>query len=301
MRKLLYFKELNYTKDNMQLLFDNFEVVASDNDIDCDAAILPLGEYWDGGFFMVRPKLQVVASNTTTADHIDTEYCREYGIDVITLEGDPVLDDITAVAELTIGLIIALTRNIIPAAASVEHRGEWFRWPYGRKKMLRKTTLGIIGYGRIGNHVSRFADGLYMDLAHYDISGEYADFIEDVLDVSDIVTVHIPLKGNEKLFDRKIFEQFKDGAYFINTSRGEIVDDEALIWALESGKLTGAAVDVLSGEFKPGFDADKHPLVQYARGHDNLIITPHIGGSTEDAWEMTQRAIVEKLIAYFKR
>ena len=116
--------------------------------------------------------------------------------------------------------------------------------------------------------------------------------------MSDIVTAHIPAENNHDFFCKACFESFKDGAYFINTSRGEIVVEEDLVWALESGKLAGAAVDVLRGEFEPGFRVQDSPLWQYAKEHDNLLITPHIGGSTEDAWEMTQVRIIEKVLEY---
>jgi D-3-phosphoglycerate dehydrogenase len=100
------------------------------------------------------------------------------------------------------------------------------------------------------------------------------------------------------MFDICIFEQFRKDSYFINTARGELVDSDALLSALEQGWIAGAALDVVDGEFVPGFEtrARHHPLIQYAANNTNLIITPHIAGSTRDAWLLTQRRTIEKLL-----
>lgn len=298
---------IGVTERNKQLISDNFVATFFDSEIDV-ALISVGGGYYGEHFFRKFPSLRVVASNTTSDSHIDTEYCREHGIEVITLKDDPILYDITAVAELTIGLIIALTRNVVPASKSVLN-GEWSRWPFGGKKMLKNMSLGIIGHGRIGTHVTEMIRGWFNGCLWYDKPPDVVGFgvsnfpmleIDGLVSHSDIVTVHIPPDDNEGMFNGAMFEKFKHGSYFINTSRGEIVDEIALIEALESGQLAGAATDVLSGEFREDFDADLNPLVQYARKHDNLLITPHIGGSTEDAWEMTQRRVIERVIDFFK-
>ena len=265
------------------------------------------GNVYDAKFIGKYPNLKVIASNTTGDSHIDTAYCKEHGIEVITLKNDDIRYELTAVAELTVGLIIALTRNLIPAINSVE-RGEWDRYPYGGKKMLSDMSIGIVGRGRIGCMVNNVSYDFFKDVLLYDNSDEYKQCreiwgkpsycnLEEVLR-QDIVTVHIPVDGNEGLFDEKMFSKIKDGAYFINTSRGEIVDELALVRALESGKLAGAATDVISGEFEPGFNVKNSPLWHYAQAHDNLLICPHIGGSTEDSWEKTQIRIIEKVLEF---
>ena len=240
-----------------------------------------------------RPK--VIASNTTGDSHIDTEYCKDKCIEVITLKDDDIMYELTAVPELTIGLIIALTRNLMPAINSVK-TGEWDRYPFCGKKMLSEMSLGIWGLGRIGQMIDDYYN-LIPSINVYDSEDCIGSDMDAVLG-SDIVTVHIPVDGNEGLFDEKMFSKIKDGAYFINTSRGEIVDELALVRALESGKLAGAATDVISGEFEPGFNVKNSPLWHYAQAHDNLLICPHIGGSTEDSWEKTQIRIIEKVLEF---
>ena len=297
---LLYTSSLNYTEENLAYLRDYFEIYK--DALECENIEIILGtpyEFYGTPGLDLFPNLKLIASNTTSDSHIDVEYCKSRGIKVLTLEKDPVLEEITAVAELTWGLIICLTRNIIPASRSVLE-GKWSRWPYGGPKMLSRMTLGVVGcYGRLGKMVLKGGGNFFKKINKFDICyhkqrPKYQ--LSRVLRYSDIITVHIPSKGNEGLFNREVFEQFKPGSYFINTSRGEIVDESALVWALETGKLAGAATDVLCGEFKPDFDVKKNALVRYAKEHDNLIITPHIGGSTQDAWDMTQRRIIEKVI-----
>lgn len=273
-----------YCWDNVRFTFDPYTP---------EIVFVPTGRYYGMDFIDSYPDMKIIASNTTGDQHIDTAYCKDKDIEVITLKGDPVLEQITAVAELTIGLIIMLTRNVIPAVRSVRD-GKWDRYPFGGRKMLKNMNIGIFGCGRIGMHVYRRILHSYCLLYDRKPIGENRTSRYWTLAESDIVTVHITLEGNERLFNKGMFERFKDGAYFINTSRGEIVDEDALLWALESGKLAGAATDVLSGEFDDGFDVTKNRLWQYAQVHDNLIITPHIGGSTEDAWEVTQEAIMKK-------
>ena len=123
----------------------------------------------------------------------------------------------------------------------------------------------------------------------------------DLIAASDAVTIHAPANDEtEDLLDAGMIGRFRPGAVLINTARAELVDEAALLQALEAGRLAGAALDVLGGEYGPDFDAAGHPLVRYAQSHDNLLLTPHIGGSTFDAWSETQRRVVDMAIAYFE-
>jgi len=297
--KLAYFNKLHWHTRNFAVLAQHFYVVSFCTPdrrdlVGFDVILAPLDYYWDENL-LGGTGVKLIASNTTSDQHIDVDWCERQGIKVLTLEGKSVLQDVSATAELTMGLIIALTRNVFPAKESVSWN-EWSRWEFGGKRMLRNMTLGVIGYGRLGRMVANYARAFGMKVLWHD-KDIYGDSFEKVVGNSDVVTAHIPLTGNERFFSD--FSQFKDGAYFVNTSRGEIVDDQALVAALNSSKLAGAAVDVLSGEFEEMFDVSIHPLVKYAREHDNLIITPHIGGSTEDAWYITQETIVENILESF--
>ncbi|MBN3041156.1 MAG: hydroxyacid dehydrogenase, partial [Candidatus Omnitrophica bacterium] len=295
-------------------LKDNFKVIELEDPSDDSNHILseaeiilaPLGYYLNKEKIDQAHKLKIIASNTTGHPHIDFAYAKKKNIKVITLADYPdFLKTITPTAELTWGLIISLTRNVFAAGQSVK-AGKWDRRPFGGKAMLSRLSLGIAGLGRLGTMVAGYAKAFSMKVCFYDpFINSYpetlkkADTLQELVSQSDIVTVHIPhTRDNENLFDENIFSKFKKGSFFINTSRGELVDHKALLANLENKHLAGAAIDVFEGEFLPGFK-DKlknHPLVEYARHNDNLIITPHIGGSTYDAWGETERFTIDKII-----
>lgn len=317
MRKALYFTILNYCRENLALMKDNFDLITLKDPSVATGIILhgvevvfaPLGYYFGRDFFSMTPQLKVIASNTTGIPHIDLEAATSRGIEVFSLKDERAfLDSITPTAELTIGLMIAATRNLVPAKDAAL-KGNWSRWEFGGPKMLSRMSLGIVGLGRLGSMVARYSSQMGMRVSYFDPYVEDSTFgfskrsrLEELVEESDVVSIHAHLTDEtESMFSEAVFESFRDGSYLINTSRGEIVDSSALIGALESGKLRGAALDVLDGEFAPDFSrrVSEHPLIEYANSHSNLIITPHIAGSTEDAWSLTQRFVIDKSIAFF--
>jgi len=319
MKKALYFEILHYDPSNIELLSKNYEVLTLrdpslvDKEIlkDVTAVFAPLGYYFGAEFIDLAPKLEIIATNTTGVPHIDVDYASKRGISVISLKGERAfLRKITPTAEFTFGLMLALIRKIPPAFNSVLE-GNWNRWEFGGPKMISSMSLGIVGLGRLGTMIARYASCFGMDTAYYDpyisprrrSKATRVNSIAELVSTRDIITVHIPLEEkNRNFFNRERFSCFKSNSYFINTSRGEVVDSMALLESLESGKIAGAALDVLDGEFEPSFPGkvSNHPLVEYAGSHDNLIITPHIAGSTRDAWFKTQRFIIEKAIGRIK-
>jgi len=311
---LIYYEILQYAPENVTFLQDSFRVLSlPDPSLDttetlsqAEVILAPLGYFLGKEKIDQGLRLKVIGSNTTGHPHIDITYAHEKGIRVVTLkEEHGFLKTITPTAELTWGLIIALTRNVLPAFHSVL-QGNWDRRPFGGKRMLSRMTLGIAGLGRLGRMVASYGACFGMQVRYFDPyvseSGagvERVDTLEELVAVSDIISIHIPHEPEtENLFGKELLARFKDGSYLVNTSRGELVDHEALLGCLKSGKLAGAALDVLDGEFQPGFKERvlQQPLVQYALEHPNLIITPHIGGSTTDAWRMTEEYTIRKVI-----
>ncbi len=316
-RTLLYYRILNYQPENLALLNSHFNVITlPDPDHDnkeilsgIDVVLAPLGYYYGKERIDLCPKLKVIASNTTGTPHIDERYAGQKGIRVISLKGETdFLRTITPTAEHTWGLVLAITRNTVPSFRSV-CEGHWSRWPFGAPKMLSRMSLGIAGLGRIGRMVARYAEAFGMTIRFYDPYVTGADIpditrvrsLEELALLSDVITLHVPLNPEtEGLINRDFFSKCKNGSYLVNTSRGRVVDTGALIEALETGRLKGAAVDVLDDEFERGFEKSvtAHPLVSYAREHDNLLITPHIGGSTVDAWRLTQEHTIKSVLRY---
>jgi len=310
---LLYYKILRWRECNIKQLHRCFDVVVLDDprqDTDAllsrvEILLAPLGFMCDKEKMDRMPRLKIIASNTTGHPHINVEYATSRKIKVLTLKDDQVfLSRITPTAELTWGLIIAVTRNLIPAAKSVLE-GRWDRRPYGGRAMLSRMSLGLIGYGRLGKLVGSYGRSFGMTVRYYDpfVDGkdpgiERIENLENLLRLSDVVSLHVPHEPEtENLLNRHMFNFFKKGGYLINTSRAELVDEDALIDALERNILAGAAVDVLAGEFDPDFSQHvaASKLVAFARRNDRLLITPHIGGSTKDAWELTERRTIDRV------
>lgn len=308
---LRYYDLLRYQPENLALLAEHFQVEAvssPDEDRPADLSrihvvIAPLGYLWGKEKIDLAPALKVIASNTTGVPHIDVDYAVRRGIRVISLKNETgFLESITPTAEMTWALILGIVRRV-PWSFWGVCSGDWERRNFGGRTMLSKMVLGVVGLGRLGKMVARTARSFGMRVLYYDpfVTVDWEGLhksvsLDDLVSQSDIVTVHIPMEPqNAALFDRARFAHFKDGAYFINTSRGEIVNSDDLRMALVSGKLAGAAIDVLDGEFAPGFKnhVGKHPLVEHAKTHDNLLITPHIGGSTVDAWRLTEQHTIK--------
>lgn len=312
--KLLYYTMLQYQQETLALMHKRFDVIELENpsqDTDevlasVDVVLAPLGYYIGQEKIDKCLNLKAIGSNTTGHPHIDVDYARSKGVGVVTLKYErDFLDTITPTAEMTWGLLIALTRNIFPANAYTRE-GRWNRRPFPGQRMLSRMSIGVVGLGRLGYKVAQYALKFGMDVKYYDpyASSGYpglkrVDSLEELVSDSDVITLHVPHeKQTEEMFDGTLFSQFKEGSYFINTARGELVDHAAFLQALESGRLAGAAVDVFEDEFAPDFQSKfrDHPLWQYAQNHDNLILTPHIGGSTRDAWADTEMHTIEGVL-----
>jgi len=311
---LLYYQILSYQPENLQRLNKEFRVITLPDPSHDTPQILqqanvilaPLGYYFGKEKIDASPGLKIIGSNTTGHPHIDVDYADKKGIRVVTLKGQhDFLKTITSTAELTWGLILAVTRNIFPAYRDVLE-GNWNRRPFGGPFMLSKKKLGVAGYGRLGKIVASYGSCFGMEVMYYDpfVHHGAADVVkahslEQLVSSTDIVTIHIPHESEtEGLFSEKIFVAFQRGSFLINTSRGELVDQNALVNCLNAGILAGAAVDVMEGEFALGFDKDirQNLLWQYAQNNDNLIITPHLGGSTIDAWRLTEAQTINRIL-----
>jgi len=205
-----------------------------------------------------------------------------------------------SVAELVLGQIIILLRGI-PAKNAKAHRGEWDKSAVGSFE-ARGKTLGIIGYGHIGTQLSILAEHLGMRVQFYDIEDKLVlgnsiqlKSLKQLLNTSDIVTLHVPETAHtQNMIGAKELSQMKQGSILINAARGTIIDIDALVDALESGKLNGAAIDVFPIEPKSNSEEFESPL----RAFDNVILTPHVGGSTQEAQENIGIEVAGKLAKY---
>ncbi len=314
--RVLYYSLLEYREEAWLALTDYFDVVEladprSDSDeilAGVDACFAPLGFEFDAAKMDRCGKLKVIITNTTGVPHVDMTAAAERGIAVFSLKDEQAfLETITPTAEHAFGLLLALTRRQ-PWAFDAVKQGTWNRFDWGAPAMLSRLDLGIVGLGRLGRKVAEYAGAFGMKVRYYDPYVEVAPNgpertteLGDLIAASDVVTLHAPANDETKgLLDAGMIARFRPHAVLINTARAELVDEAALLDALENGRLAGAALDVLDGEYEPEFDAAAHPLVNYAQSHNNLLLTPHIGGSTFDAWSETQRRVVDLAIAHFE-
>lgn len=245
-------------------------------------------------------RLKVVASTTTGLDHIDVAAAHELGIRVLSLRDEhDLLCNVTATAEMAWGLLLAVVRRI-PWAFEAARHGHWAREQF-RGHQLSGKTLGILGYGRLGRIVADYGKAFRMRVLAHDrsrsIPAEGVAMVDftTLLQESDVLTIHIHLEeANRGLLNTAAFSMIKPGAILVNTSRGAIVDESAMLSALVSGRLAGAGLDVINGEWRS--DLAVHPVLAYARQHENLVVSPHVAGAT---WE-SQRAAIERTLTMLR-
>ena len=245
-----------------------------------------------------NPQLRAIGTFSIGTNQINIDAAREHGVAVFNAP----YSNTRSVVELALGEIIALTRRIT-VKNSMLHRGIWDKTATGAHE-VRGQTLGIIGYGNIGKQLSVLAEAVGLNVIFFDIAERLAlgnarqmPTMQAVLEEADIVSIHVDgVPANKNMFGATQFSQMKPGALFINLSRGFIVDVDALREALESGHLAGAAVDVFPHEPKANGDPFTSPLA----GMDNVILTPHIGGSTEEAQHDIGRFVANKIADYLR-
>jgi len=229
-------------------------------------------------------------------NQIDLEECLKKGIAVFNAP----YSNTRSVVELAIGEIILLMRNL-PDKISKMHQGDWDK-SASHSYEVRGKKLGIVGYGNIGAQLSVMAESIGFDVYYYDLVEKLAlgnatkcSSLKELLEKVDIVSLHVDgRKENKNLIGEKEFEYMKDGVIFLNLSRGHVVDIEALKNNINSGKVNGAGVDVFPSEPKTNKESFESALI----GLPNVILTPHIGGSTEEAQENIGNFVPGKIIEY---
>jgi D-3-phosphoglycerate dehydrogenase len=236
--------------------------------------------------------LKVIGRAGVGIDNVDVEAATRRGIVVANAPESTVI----SAAEHTIGLLVALTRNIPQAHAALK-QGRWERKTYGGVELADK-TLGVLGFGRIGQQVARRAAGLGMRVVAYDpfvspdrfreLGVERVQTAEDVYAASDFLTLHLPLTDETRYsINAAAFAKMRDGVRIVNAARGDLVNEDDLLEALKSGKVGGAALDVFSTEPYSG------PLLEL----DNVVATPHLAASTEEAQDRAGLIIAEQVAA----
>ena len=256
---------------------------------------------FDAELLSQAAQLKYYVTATTGSNHIDEAYLAAHRIPLRTLRDErAALREITAAAEHSWLLLLACARKLRPALTHVL-KGEWDRTQFPGL-MLNGRTLGIIGCGRIGQWMARYGTAFGMRCIGYDPAPAFAvDHIElvaldDVLAAADVVSIHVPLTpATTGLIGEREVGLLKDGVIVVNTSRGEVLDEAAILAGLESGRIGALGADVVTGE--PA--TNTNPLVAYAREHDNVLLTPHIGGFSPDALRVVIRLMCGRIREQF--
>jgi len=250
--------------------------------------------------------LKYVVTPTTGHNHIDESEILRRGIKIISLRGETdFLRNVYATAEHTWGLLLSVIR-FIPQSHNDVISGNWRRSVW-RGSELSGQTIGIIGYGRLGRMVAKYALSFDMNVLIYDVNKDIliednririASTVEELVEHSYVVSLHIPLnKETNRFFSKKLIYKMRQGSVLINTSRGELIDEDALLKSLQNNHLSGAALDVLNDDVCWGEKVQNYnPLIEYANRHNNLVITPHIGGYTSASVSKTRDFVSKKLI-----
>lgn len=244
-------------------------------------------------------KLQAIGCFCIGVNQVDLKACKQKGIAVFNAP----YSNTRSVAELVIGASILLIRKILDKN-NAAHQGIWNKDAKGSFE-LRGKTMGIIGYGNIGTQLSVMAEAMGMRVQFYDIetklplgNAQAKKSIKEIVSSSDIISLHVPETSQTKnLINKTVIKQFKTGSILVNYARGEVVDLDALAVALKDKQIAGAAIDVFPVEPEKNGDAFSTPL----QGLSNVLLTPHIGGSTEEAQENIGEDVSIKLYQYLER
>jgi len=245
-----------------------------------------------------KRKVKIIICAVTGLDHIDMEACQANNVTVLSLKNETdFLKSVRATAEHTLAITLALLRHI-PDAVIATRKGVWNREPFKGREIMGK-TVGIIGAGRLGSIVTEYFKCFGTNVRVHDINYQNSDTdLNDLLRQSDIISLHINYaKSNLNFMGAKYFQLMKNTAFFINTSRGSLVDEQALVDAIKNNEIAGCACDVIYDEF----NLNNSPLLPLAKNlPDKVLLTPHIGGNTFESFDKTENFMLDKLIKKLK-
>ncbi len=251
-------------------------------------------------------KLKFIFSPSTGTDHLDLKEIKRKKIKCSTITKEfKLLDTFTATSELTFALILNLYRKIIPASNDAKN-GIWSREKFTGTQLQSK-TIGILGMGRLGKITSKIALGFGMKVLGCDtkvkkIRNVKMVSIQKLFKLSDVISIHLHLNKNTRnLVNMKLLKTMKRTSILINTSRGGIIDERDLVYALNKKLIAGAGLDVIDGEWLSISELLNHKLIKLSKNRNNLIIVPHIGGSTFESISGARRFICKKILKDYKK
>ena len=292
-------------------IFSNHQLIniSPDRDIaikeivDSDAYLASAAIKIDEDFLEQANHLKIIGSPSTGTDHMDLNLIKKKGISCYDLSKEfDLINSFTATSELAFTLLLSLIRKIVPASQDAKN-GIWAREKYSGVQLFNK-TFGIVGLGRLGKISAKIANGFGMNVIAHDtqeksLHGVKMVDLENLARESDFISIHVHLNSStENLINLDFFNKMKKSGIVINTSRGKIINEKDLILALNNNLISGACLDVIDGEWLTKKELYDHPLVKYSRSHENLLLSPHIGGATQESI-YGARLFMAKKIAFF--
>ena len=273
----------HYSKDELKNILKDFDVITIRSATKIDSDILDS--------LTNKSNLKLIIRAGVGVDNIDVTYANKLGIEV---RNTPNASS-DSVAELAIAHMFSVARFLADSNFTMR-MGSWNKKEYEGVELAGK-TLGIIGMGRIGRALAKKASAIGMNVVYYTIEGKYDDLtykfesLEDLLSTSDFISLHVPYdKKTGYLIGKREFELMKEGVYLINCARGKVVDEEALVEALDNGKVAGAGIDVFEQE---------PTLNKKLINHKRVSVTPHVGASTKEAQDRIASEVVNIIIDFF--
>lgn len=273
----------HYSKEELKNILKDFDVITIRSATKIDSDILDS--------LTNKSNLKLIIRAGVGVDNIDVTYANKLGIEV---RNTPNASS-DSVAELAIAHMFSVARFLADSNFTMR-MGSWNKKEYEGVELAGK-TLGIIGMGRIGRSLAKKASAIGMNVVYYTIEGKYDDLtykfesLEDLLSISDFISLHVPYdKKTGYLIGKREFELMKEGVYLINCARGKVVDEEALVEALDNGKVAGAGIDVFEQE---------PTLNKKLINHKRVSVTPHVGASTKEAQDRIASEVVNIIIDFF--
>lgn len=248
-------------------------------------------------------KLRLIATPSTGTDHLALDLIKAQGIEVLSIKSErALLEQLSATAELAFGLLLTCARHL-PLCFEATREGRWERHKLSGAQ-LRGKTLGLVGLGRLGGMMAGYGIAFGMRVIATDpdtertVTGVEKVDLDSLLGQADFVSLHVHLTpATRGLLSARALSQMKQGSVLINTSRGALVDEAALVREMQAGRIVSAGLDVIEGEWME--NKREHPLVAYSRQNPRLYITPHVGGTCPEAVRLVARFVFEKTVRYF--
>lgn len=294
---MFYFTEKkNYSKKALKT-YKKIGPIVNNKFKNTKVLVVRLGYKIEKNFLKKFKNLKFIISNTTGLDHIDINFCKKNNIKILSLNNaKKKIKNIHSTADLTLGLLISLVRNINLSNNYISKYKKFERYKFISED-LKKLTVGIVGYGRLGKRIEKYIKFLEMKTIHYDIKNKNLN-IKKLIKQSNVIVVTASSYDGRKVLTKEHLKNLKKNSYIVNTSRYFSVDEEEIIKKLKSGLLSGYATDSIEGEYDKNL-YKKNKFIKLGEKY-NIIITPHLGGFTYDSLHKTEEIMADFFYEKFK-